>query len=80
MTNSEVPLFALAERRLAWLDQRMQALAGNIANADTPRFLPRDLAPFAATLGGVAAPGRPGAGPTRASVRVARQGGAGHRR
>lgn len=37
---------ALAERRLAWLEQRQQVLAQNIANADTPAYRPRDLRPF----------------------------------
>lgn len=56
MNPSEIPLFALADRRLSWLDQRVSALAGNVANADTPGFRPRDLAPFAATLGGLGGP------------------------
>ncbi len=33
----------------------MAALAGNVANADTPGFRPRDVAPFAASLGGAGA-------------------------
>ena len=41
---------ALAERRLHWLDRRQAVLAGNIANADTPGFRPRDLTPFRARL------------------------------
>jgi flagellar basal-body rod protein FlgB len=47
---SQVPLFALADRRLAWLDQRQQLLAQNIANADTPGWRARDLGPFVAQL------------------------------
>ena len=39
-------LFALAERRLDWIDQRQQVLAQNIANADTPDYQSRDLSPF----------------------------------
>jgi flagellar basal-body rod protein FlgB len=31
------------KQRLAWLGQRQQVLAGNIANADTPGYVPRDL-------------------------------------
>ena len=38
--------FALARQRLAWLNQRQAVLANNIANANTPRFKARDLAPF----------------------------------
>lgn len=42
----------LAEQRLAWLEARQQVLARNIANADTPQFRPRDLAPFHRLLAG----------------------------
>jgi len=43
-------IFALAERRMAWLDQRQATLAHNVANANTPGFRARDSAPFAAAL------------------------------
>jgi flagellar basal-body rod protein FlgB len=39
-------LFALAEKRLDWIDQRQRVLAQNIANADTPDYQARDLSPF----------------------------------
>lgn len=61
MDVSSVPLFDLADRRLSWLDQRLSTLAGNVANADTPGYRPRDLAPFAASVGqfgGMLAPTR----------------------
>ena len=48
---SGIPLFALADRRLAWIDQRQQLLSQNVANADTPGWRARDLRPFAALLG-----------------------------
>jgi flagellar basal-body rod protein FlgB len=48
---------ALAEHRLRWLERRQRVLAQNIANADTPGFRPRDLRPFAETLGRAAASG-----------------------
>lgn len=51
---SEIGLFALAEQRLAWADQRQAVLAQNIANASTPGFQPSDLPSFASTLQGVA--------------------------
>ncbi len=65
---------ALAESRLHWLDRRQAVLAQNIANADTPGFAPRDIAPFAALLAGrVMEPARtdprhlaPRGGPARA--------------
>ena len=47
---------ALAERRLQWLDHRQAVLAGNIANADTPGFRPRDLTPFRARLDAALSP------------------------
>jgi len=50
MESLEPGLFALAARRLAWLDQRQTVLARNVANTDTPGYTPRDIAPFAATL------------------------------
>ncbi|WP_235962156.1 flagellar basal body rod protein FlgB [Falsiroseomonas selenitidurans] len=47
---------ALAERRLAWLEQRQQVLAQNIANADTPGYQPNDLVPFERAVQAAAAP------------------------
>ncbi len=43
---------ALAERRLAWLEERQRVLAQNIANADTPNYRPRDLTNFRQVLAG----------------------------
>ncbi len=40
----------LAEDRLRWLDARQRVLAQNIANADTPGYQPRDVAPFREAL------------------------------
>lgn len=54
-TASNGPI-SLAERRLAWLDRRQRVLAENVANADTPRYLPRDVAPFARLLADAAGP------------------------
>jgi flagellar basal-body rod protein FlgB len=50
---TEIGLFALAEQRLAWADQRQAVLAQNIANASTPDFQPSDLPSFASTLANV---------------------------
>jgi len=47
---AQIPLFALADRKLAWIDQRQQVLAQNIANADTPGWRAHDVKPFAAML------------------------------
>jgi flagellar basal-body rod protein FlgB len=37
--------FGVLKEHLAWLGQRQQILARNIANADTPGYAPRDLEP-----------------------------------
>lgn len=50
MDPTDIGLFRLAERRLAWVDRRQQVLAHNIANADTPGFTARDVAPFERAL------------------------------
>ena len=50
MDPTDIGLFGLAERRLAWVDERQRLLAQNIANANTPGFVPRDVAPFAAAM------------------------------
>ncbi len=49
-------LLKLTERRMAWLEARQRVLAGNIANADTPGFQPRDVRSFASVLAGAAGP------------------------
>jgi flagellar basal-body rod protein FlgB len=56
MDPTNIPLFDLAERRMAWTDRRQEVLAQNIANLDTPGWQARDLAPFAAVLSGFTAP------------------------
>ena len=45
MDLSKIPLFAMLTERMAWLNQRQAVLAQNIANADTPGYKPKDLAP-----------------------------------
>ena len=36
-------LFGVIAKRMDWLAQRQRVLADNIANSDTPDFVPRDL-------------------------------------
>lgn len=36
-------IFAVLGKRMDWLSQRQQVLAQNVANADTPNYVPRDL-------------------------------------
>jgi flagellar basal-body rod protein FlgB len=50
MDLSRIGLFELAEKKMAWIDQRQPLLAQNIANADTPHFQPKDLGTFASLL------------------------------
>ncbi|MPZ39198.1 MAG: flagellar basal body rod protein FlgB [Rhizobiales bacterium] len=45
MAISEIPLFTMLRTRMHWHQERQRVLAENVANADTPRFQPRDLAP-----------------------------------
>jgi flagellar basal-body rod protein FlgB len=46
LSSPEPSFFDLAERKLEWLDERARVLAGNVANANTPGYRPRDLQPF----------------------------------
>jgi flagellar basal-body rod protein FlgB len=50
MSSSGMDLFDLADQRLAWIDRRQGVLAQNIANANTPGYVAKDLQPFAQTL------------------------------
>ena len=52
MDPTDIGMFRLAEQRLAWVDRRQRLLAQNVANANTPGFVARDLAPFAAAMAG----------------------------
>ncbi len=54
MDPTDIGLFRAAEQRLQWVDRRQQVLAQNVANANTPGYQPRDVAPFALALGAAA--------------------------
>lgn len=45
-----IQLFALASRQADWLSLRQEVVAGNIANANTPKFVGKDVVPFNAVL------------------------------
>ena len=45
MAISNIPLFSMLRTRMHWHQERQRLLAENVANADTPSFQPRDLAP-----------------------------------
>ncbi len=46
MDLTKLGLFDLISQRMGYLTQRQNVLAQNVANADTPRYQPRDLRPF----------------------------------
>jgi flagellar basal-body rod protein FlgB len=46
MPISDIPLFSMLRTRLQWHQERQKVLAENVANADTPKFQPRDLKPL----------------------------------
>ena len=53
MGIADLPLLGQIKGRLSWLDQRQRVIAENVANADTPGYVGRDLnqpADFAAAL------------------------------
>lgn len=46
MPITDVPIFSMLRQRMQWHQERQKLLAENVANADTPSFRPRDLAPL----------------------------------
>ena len=53
MGVSDIPLLGQIKGRLTWLDERQRLVAQNVANADTPGYVGRDLrapADFAAAM------------------------------
>jgi flagellar basal-body rod protein FlgB len=44
MTISAIPILSMLRTRMHWHQERQRLLAENVANADTPRFRPSDLA------------------------------------
>ena len=53
MGVADIPLLGQIKGRLGWLDERQRVIASNVANADTPGYVGRDLrqpADFAAAM------------------------------
>lgn len=50
--DGKLDIFGAMARRMTWLGERQQVLAQNIANSDTPDYIPLDLkeGPFARLL------------------------------
>jgi len=46
MDLHDLPLLSLLRERMTWLNQRQDVLSQNVANADTPRYVARDLKPL----------------------------------
>jgi flagellar basal-body rod protein FlgB len=46
MAITDIPILSMLRTRLDWAQARQRVLAENVANSDTPRFRPRDLAPL----------------------------------
>src|SRR3569833_1915188 len=46
MTLPDLPLFSMLRERMSWLHQRQDTLSQNVANADAPRYVARDLKPL----------------------------------
>lgn len=46
MNLPDMPLFSILRERMAWLNQRQTVLSQNVANADTPGYVARDLKPL----------------------------------
>jgi flagellar basal-body rod protein FlgB len=47
---SPIYLFDIASQRAHWLSLRQEAIAGNIAHANTPGYAAKDVQPFEAVL------------------------------
>ena len=45
MPISQFPILSALRTKMQWHQERQRVLAENVANADTPSFRPRDLAP-----------------------------------
>lgn len=58
MDLSRLSLFSFITQRMNWLGERQKLLTENIANADTPGFVSRDLKKFDVAAAGRAAGGR----------------------
>ena len=46
MAISDLPILSMLRTKMQWHQERQKLLAENVANADTPKFKPRDLAPM----------------------------------
>lgn len=45
MPITDIPILSMLRTRMQWHQERQRLLAENVANADTPKYRPSDLAP-----------------------------------
>lgn len=60
MTTQDIGLFRALSAKMDFLNQRQGVIAQNVANADTPGYIPKDLTPvdFSSMLGSSAQTGK----------------------
>jgi flagellar basal-body rod protein FlgB len=46
MPISDIPILSMLRERMEWHQERQKVLAENVANADTPNYKAKDLAPL----------------------------------
>ena len=68
MDLADIPLFSMLRGRLGYLSQRQKLIAQNVANSDTPGFVPKDLKPFALPPGVASADGAQMVAPMRTAA------------
>ncbi len=56
MAITDIPILSMLRTRLQWAQERQRVLAENVANADTPRYRARDLAPLKFEAAGEVSP------------------------
>jgi len=68
MALDQIPLFSMLKGRLGYVSQREKIIAQNVANSDTPGFVPKDLKPFTLPAGVGGADGSQMVTPTMTSA------------
>src|SRR5579859_2089413 len=52
MASNDIPLLLMLKSRFGYLQQQQRNIAVNVANSDTPGFVPKELKPFSYTAPG----------------------------
>lgn len=68
MALEQIPLFSMLKGRLGYVSQRQRLIAQNVANSDTPGFVPKDLKPFTLPPGVGSADGAQMVAPARTAA------------